>query len=797
VTRWLRAVLAAAVTLAAPLGVRAQAADVPVLDSIEVVGQRRLPPSQILAMSGLAAGQTVTYRDLQRAIRALYASGQFADVRMSQGAVDGRALLRIEVVEHLLLRSWSVQGVEAFSERAVRGRIRLRESRPYDPVEAYRAVAAIDSLYRQGGYYLTTVHVIQDTVLDGQLEVTFAIDEGRKVAISQVIVEGNAAVPDDDVVGSMKTSPEGFWWFQKGQYDERELERDLRERIPNFYAERGYVDLRIVRDTLVVAEGTGKATLVVTVEEGPRYAVGRFEIIGNRRFSSEQLEAYYPFGDQRRGFLGFGGTRDGPAVFDEARWRDATGSLSTLYANNGYLYARVEPMMNRRVADDGAHVVDLRWQIQEGVPATIRRIDIAGNSVTHEDVIRRATFPLVPGDIFRQDALIRAYQNVTNLGFFEQPVAIPDVQPANQEGDVDLIFRVEERRTGNINFGASVGQGTGVGGFIGLDEPNVMGRGKRVAVQWQFGSNISDINVTYSDPAIRGGLLSGSLNLHSTRLRYTIADLGRIRTRGGSTQIGFPLFGARYTRLFTSYTLEQSTYDSPSLSSVFVCENCTLSQVALSVNRDTRIELPFPTGGALHEVRIAQAGGPLGGTGNFQRATFEGRWYAPLTQFGGNAPGSSPLKVVLGLTSKAGFVWGDPGPHFRQLFSLGGTQFGVPLRGYDEFSVTPRGFDPQATGFRANTVDAFGRAYFAATGELGLRVSQALYLAAFYDAGNVWNRPAQFNPTRLFRGAGLGVSVVSPLGPLGLDYAYGFDRTDADGNPTPGWKFHFKLGNFF
>ena len=441
--------------------------------------------------------------------------------------------------------------------------------------------------------------------------------------------------------------------------------------------------------------------------------------------------------------------------------------------------------------------MDLRWQVQEGVPATIRRIDIVGNTVTHEDVIRRATFPLVPGDIFRQDALIRAYQNVTNLGFFQQPVPIPDVRPANQEGDVDLVFRLEERRTGNINFGASVGQGTGVGGFIGLDEPNVMGRGKRVSLQWQFGSNISDINITYADPALRGGLISTTLNLHSTRLRYTIADLGRIRTRGGSLQFGFPLFGARYTRLFTSYTLEESQYDSPTLASVFACDNCTLSQAAISINRDTRIELPFPTGGALHEVRVAQAGGPLGGTGNFQRATFEGRWFAPVAQFGGSAPGSSPLKVVLSLTAKAGFVWGDPGPHFRQLFSLGGTQFGVPLRGYDEFSVTPRGFDPQATGFRANTVDAFGRTYFVATGELGLRVSQALYLAAFYDAGNVWNRPSQFNPTRLFRGAGLGVSVVSPLGPLGLDYAYGFDRTDADGNPQPAWKFHFKLGNFF
>ena len=168
----------------------------------------------------------------------------------------------------------------------------------------------------------------------------------------------------------------------------------------------------------------------------------------------------------------------------------------------------------------------------------------------------------------------------------------------------------------------------------------------------------------------------------------------------------------------------------------------------------------------------------------------------PLAQLGGGGPASSPLKLVLGFTAKSGLVWGDVGPHFRQLFTMGGTQFGIPLRGYDEFSITPNGFDPQARTFSAGA-GAFGRAYFASTTELGLRVSQALYANIFADAGNLWATPGQFNPTRLFRGAGIGVSVISPLGPLGLDYAYGFDRTDVTGAPRPGWKFHFKLGNFF
>ena len=118
---------------------------------------------------------------------------------------------------------------------------------------------------------------------------------------------------------------------------------------------------------------------------------------------------------------------------------------------------------------------------------------------------------------------------------------MPFTEPANQQGDVDVIFTVTERRTGNVNFGASVGQGTGVGGFIGMEEPNLFGKGKRIQFRLQFGSNLSDFSVTYTDPAIRGSLISGSLRLHNTRQRFTVADLGRITTRGGSIQLGFPL----------------------------------------------------------------------------------------------------------------------------------------------------------------------------------------------------------------------------------------------------------------
>ncbi|UCD25656.1 MAG: BamA/TamA family outer membrane protein, partial [Gemmatimonadota bacterium] len=272
---------------------------------------------------------------------------------------------------------------------------------------------------------------------------------------------------------------------------------------------------------------------------------------------------------------------------------------------------------------------------------------------------------------------------------------------------------------------------------------------------------------------------------------------GKIVSRGFTLQFGFPVL-SRYTRLLTSYTLEQSDYDSPTLASRFVCDNCTLSSLGLTLVRDTRIGLPFPTGGTMHRIGVAQTGGLLGGSGNFQRATFEGRWYVPLGQMGGRPGlGGGGVQFVLGVRGQIGFVWGDVGPHFRQLFSMGGTQYGIPLRGYEEFSITPQGYDPAAQGLRANTVDAFGGTYHAITSEVGARISQALYFALFIDAGNVWSQPREYNPTRVFRGAGISVSLLSPLGPIGLDYAYGFDRVDQFGNPDPGWKFHFRLGNIF
>ncbi len=424
-------------------------------------------------------------------------------------------------------------------------------------------------------------------------------------------------------------------------------------------------------------------------------------------------------------------------------------------------------------------------------------MNIVGNDVTHERVIRDAIV-LLPGAVFSQERLIRSYQNISNLGFFQQPLPFPDVQRAANGVDVDITFRVEERRTGNFNFGASLGQGYGVGGFFGIEEPNLFGRGKRIRFQWQFGSNINDFTLSYTDPAIRDSRISGTVTLFNSRQRFTVGDLGRRRQEGGNLQLGFPFFGSRYTRLFASYGYQRIrfTEGSADLRAQFSCSSCSRSTVGLTLLRDTRVDLPFPTGGTMASASVEQDGGVLGGTGNYQKVDLEGRWYAPLGTIGGTPQFGTGVKLVLGLTAKSGFIFGDAGPFFTELYSMGGTQFGIPLRGYDEFSITPNGYDANASSGSA-AASSFGKAYAAFTLEAGARLSQSLYFSAFFDAGNVYRNVRQYDPSRLFRGAGLGVAVISPLGPIGIDLGYGFDRLNVNGQPAPGWKLHFKLGQFF
>lgn len=776
-------------------------------DSIAVSGNRRIAASTILSDAGLQAKTALNYPALQRAIRGLFQGGQFDDVQLScvLSSDATRATLLIKVVERPLLADVDVAGPAEVSLRTVKDKVDLLIGRPVDPAAVAAVITRIDSVYQANGFYLAQVKPETTTVGD-KIKLLFRVDEGRRLAVSGVQVIGNKALPAPAIVKAMQTKPEGFWFWKKGAFDEDKYAGDLGERIPTLYAKQGFVDFQFLKDTLLIDRLRGKGLVELTVNEGSRYTVGAFAVDGNKHFSTEDVQRYFPFTGEKatlpQRVAGLVRRKAAASnLFDRTQWDDATQKVKTLYNNEGYIYAQVRSVVEPApMGPDSIPRVNLRWEITENQPAIINRVDILGNDYTNEACIREQLF-IVPGDVFNQDRLIRSYQSIGNLGFFETPIPPPDTKPANEAGDVDVIFRVKEKRTGNINFGASMGQGTGVGGFIGLEQPNLWGNCKRGSVQWQFGRYINDFNLSYTDPAIKGGRVSGTVSAYNSQARYQIADLGRSIRTGASLQVGFPMPNSRFTRLFVTYGAEAVKFGSSGLlgtvAATTTCVRCFRSNVGLTMQRDTRVDMPFATQGSLQSIKADFNGGILGGSSNFQRYYTEMRSYALLGTIGGKKPGSQPLKFTVGLSTKSGAVFGDPGAFFySQSFSLGGVQFGEPLRGYPEFSITPNGFTGGTGTYNAQR-SSFGNAFFTATAEAGLRISQQLYINIFYDAGNIWAEPRQFDPSRLYRGAGVGASVVTPLGPLGLDWAYGFDRVDALGKPDPKFQLHFRLGQFF
>jgi len=779
-------------------------------DSVAFRGNNRVGDAALRGDVGIAPGSTLNYRVLQRAIKNLYATTQFEDIQVRCEVAGGRALLAFELKERPLLGDVDVRGGDRVSPGTLRDQVDMLVGRPIDPSQVARSIARIDSVYAAKGYYLARTRAETTTVAAGT-KITFVVDEGKRMAVSGVRVDGNTRISDPEIVAAMQTKPEGFFWWRKGEFDENKFAGDLTERIPSVYGRHGFIDMQLVRDTLLVDRDRGKALVDVGVHEGPQYVVGEFEVNGARRFSSDEIRRFYPFNDRgrtlREAVASAAGVitrrksaQDPDNVFDQTRWEEATRQVQEAYANEGYIYAQVRPVVERTfVGKDSVPTVNLRWDIEERTPAIVNRVEILGNDITTESCIRDQIL-MLPGDVFNRDLLLRSYQSISQMGFFETPVPQPDVRNANEQGDIDIVFHVKEKKTGNVNFGASVGQGTGVGGFIGFDQPNLFGLCKRGSLQWQFGRYINDFNLSYTDPRIRESRVSGTLTAYHTRSRFIIGNLGRTTRSGGQVRFGFPIPGARVTRLFVDYGGEAVRYGDEGFTSTINCgtgSSCFRSSVGVTVDRDTRYDMPFPSGGAHQSFTSQFNGGPLGGTAAYQRYTGELRGYATLVNIGGSSPGSQPLKIVAGLTTKAGALFGNPGPFFvYQSFSLGGVQYGEQLRGYPEFSISPRGYIGSTDQFQAQP-ESFGQAFLTTSAELGLRVSQQLYLSSFFDAGNLWARPRDFNPTRLFRGAGFGAALVTPLGPLGLDLGYGFDRVDAQGRRAPAWQVHFKFGQFF
>ncbi len=800
----------ASIVIAAPLAGQEPVESVQPVRVQEVVveGAQRFPAEEILSTAGIRIGDEVTFREIQNAIRRLWTTREFADVQVLAEELDPadpaspvRVIIRVE--EQPFVGSVEFRGLERIRPRTVQDSVGLRSGGPLNPARVAEAEALVRSMLADKGVRLRGIEHRLEPIpdSDGQFRLIFDVTEGSRVAIAEVVIHGNEAFDDDAVQDVMTTKAEGFLWTRPGLLDDAVLRTDLRENLPEFYGRNGYIDFEVLGDTVVVDPNTGKARLEIEISEGPQYRLVDFGIRGNRQFPTDELREYYE--SARGGLLssiGFGGigAEEGQVasrrpVFNRERFEQATEDVSQLYRNRGYLYAQVAPFVERTETAEGEPAVEVGWEIVERDPAYVNRVAIVGNTRTHENVIRDRIF-VVPGDVYSEEMLIQSYRSVMGLGFFESPMPTPRMEQM-PDGDIDIIFEVEEKQTGTFNFGTTLGGWGGIAGFIGFEEPNLFGQAKNGRLNWEFGRRYNNFSASYTDPAIKGSQVSGSVSLFSTKQnRFFNFPEGERRNTGASVRFGLPFpMDRRYSRIFLGYQLSRTAYENfgDDSGDIFNQPSGLLSTASLSLMRNTLDSPTFPTVGTRHELRAELSGGPLGGDGNLQKYTANGQWWAPVGEFGGGAPGVRPVRMTLGLQAETGALFGDAASLDRfpfEQFWMGGVQFGQRLRGYDETSITPIGYVPRQTVSNIQLSDRLGTAFVRLSAEYAVRFNANISVSAFADAGGMWNDPLAVNPTRLFRGAGMGLQLVTPFGPMGLDYGYGFDKTE------PGWQLHFTFG---
>lgn len=769
------------------------------VDSITARGNVRLAEQAVTGVAGIQPGTMNSGYDIQRAIKNLWATGQYEDIAVSVDGSSGRNVLIIEVVERPVTRLVRITGLESVSEDDVIEEAGLQENVPLSRNAVAKAEAYIREELRRNGVPFALIERKEEPVPgdEGRVDVVLEVDEGQRVTIAQVTFTGNEQFTDDQLRAAMNTKQEGFLWFRTGGYNDIDFELDLLESLPRRYQSEGYLDFQVLGDTLIVDPATGKARLDISVDEGRQYRLSDFEVEGASAFETEQLEGY--FTEESGGILsalGFGGDdSEGEAgrVFDAVAFDEAAQRVRELYRNEGYLYAQLQPYWERTGDEVAGHpTVRAGWRIQEQTQAYVNRIIIAGNDFTFDRIIRDKVF-LLPGDVYSEARLLQSYQNIQSLGFFESPMPPPDIRPNEETGDVDIIFNVQEKQTGSLSFGTAVGGGVGLSGFLGWDQPNLFGQAKILNLRWDFGRYINSATVSFTDPALFQTTVSGSVSLFNSTDRFFQFATGRRRRMGFTTRFGVPFPGSLRTRVFVGYSLSRTSYEafrSADDTSLFGLPPGMLSSVSLGITRQTLNHPLFPTSGSMQTWNVELNGGPLGGAGDFVKQTAQAQWMIPVGQLGGEGTTPGSVQFAMGLHVRGGALFGDASRFPFESFWMGGVQFGQPLRGYDETSITPQGYFPERGG-GIRQIERLGNAYFSTTAEFKTVISSNIGISAFFDAGNNWEGPGHLNTSRLFRGAGFGVQLVTPFGPIGLDYAYGFDKTE------PGWQLHFKMGPNF
>jgi outer membrane protein insertion porin family len=744
------------------------------LSAIVVEGNQRVEADTVRSYMQIQPGETVTTDKIDASVKALFQTGLFADVKISQKGSQ----LTVVVEENPLINKVSFEGNSEIKDDALGKEVELKERLVFTRAKVQSDVQRVIALYRRSGYFAARVEPKIIRLPQNRVNLVFEVQEGVSTRIARINFVGNKAFTDSQLRSSISTAQSSWWKFfsTSDNYDPDRLNYD-KESLRRYYLKNGYADFRVVSANAELAPDGESFYITFSVEEGPRYEIGNVSVnTGQTSLDAKALEAAIrtPTGSQ----------------YDASRIDRTVEAIALEAGKSGFAFAKVDPQIDRDAENRKLNIV---YNVQEGPRVYIERIDIRGNVRTLDEVIRRE-MQLAEGDAYNRVLVDRARRRLIGLNFFQ---AVDFREEAGSSADrLVLVLDVQEKSTGAFSISAGYSSAETLIASIGIQERNLLGRGQNINLNTTLSFKRQSVNFAFTEPYFLGRRVSAGVDAVISRNDLKDEASYTNEQFGGGFRFGFKLDEDQ--SLTTRYNLVHRDMQTTSSAPVAIQEaegTSIKSAVTLGYVFDTIDNPASPTSGFRINPSIEVAG--LGGDVNFLSGEVSSFFFHPITD---------GITFKLKGTGGQQVGLGDDEVPVLDRFYKGGDSF----RGFAPSGIGPR--QEKDDGGKRSSIG--GTSYAIGTAEvifpLGLPEEFGLSASVFSDFGTLFGAPEEegkgkcnnggLNPecsvwdTAAFRGsAGAGVTWESPFGPLRFDVAYPFAKADYDETEY----FRFSIGSKF
>ncbi len=725
------------------------AQELPLVTSIEIRGLKRIEEGAIKPKITQKTGEPLASEKTTNDIRDIYRMGYFDDVKVEIEPFEGGVKLIYLIKEKPTIIRIDFQGNEEMGDSKLKEKITITPNSIADTVLIQDNAEKLRAFYEEEGYWLSKIIPVVKKISDDEVSLTYQIDEGPKVKIKNINIEGNKGISSKKIKKVMKTKE---WWLfsfvtSSGYYKKEAMSSDV-EKIRDLYFNNGYIKVAVADPKIKLTDDKKGMIITIMVSEGEQYKISSVDISGNKAFSGDEL---------RKKIQSFPEN-----IFSRGTLRKDVTSLIETYSEKGYALVSIYPDV---VTDETLKRVKITFKIDEGDIYKIGMIEISGNISTRDKVIRRE-IRLDEGDTFNSALLRRSYERINNLNYFESVEMHP--KPRFEEKLVDIDIKVKERPTGSFSVGGGYSSVDKFIASLDITKANLFGKGQYIKLKGQFGGSSTYYELSYRDPWFMDKPVSFGANIYNTTRDYREYEK---KATGFDLSFGKSL--SEYWKGDITYNFERATIynvEDDASSEIKEQEGTSVtSSITPTISRDTRDNFLDPHKGSRNTLYVTYAG--LGGDNAFLKGGVDSAWFFPISE------------TTFSLRGRYGYATGISGKS-------------VPL--YERFYVggiyTVRGLDFGEAGPRDENGDVKGgtkEIIFNAEFIFPIITELRLKGLVFFDAGTAYDSSKELQDIRYTTGGGF--RWISPIGPLRLEWGFNINRKPEESQSR--WEFTF--GSFF